>query len=123
MAPRGARLRSSAAAPTSSGSGSGSSGGVGGVDDVGDQAGDVVGAAGLEAGADQLDRGVVRAAGGEDVGEPAVVEDAAGAVAAQQQPVAGLELDVEQVGLGLVDAVERAGGSGCGAGGPGRRPR
>ena len=66
-----------------------SSTGAAAVDDVGDDAGDVVGAAGLEAGAHQLDRGVVGAAGGEDVGEPAVVEDAAGAVAAQQQPVAG----------------------------------
>ena len=81
--------------------------GVAGVEHVGDQAGDVVGAAGLEAGADQLDRGVVRAAAGEDVGEPAVVEHAAGAVAAQQQPVAGLELEHEQVGLEVVDAVDR----------------
>ena len=76
------------------------------VDDVGDDAGDVVGAAGLEAGADQLDGGVVGRAGRQDVGEPAVVEDAAGAVAAEQQPVAGGQVDVEQVGLGLVDAVE-----------------
>ncbi len=81
--------------------------GLGGVDHVGDEAGDVVGAAGVEAGADQLDGRVVGAAAPEDVGQPAVVEDAAGAVAAQQQPVAGLELDVEEVGLGLAHAVER----------------
>ena len=63
-------------------------GAVVGLEDVGDHAGDVVGAAGLEAGADQLDRGVLRAAGGQDVGQPAVVEDAARAVAADQEPVA-----------------------------------
>jgi hypothetical protein len=43
----------------------------------------------------------------EDVGEPVVVEDAAGAVAAEQEPVAGAQLLGEQVGLDLVDAVER----------------
>ncbi len=74
-------------------------------DDVGDQAGDVVGAAGLEGGADQLDGGEVGGAGGEDVGEPPVVERAARAVAAEQDAVPGDQLDVEQVGLGLVDAV------------------
>ena len=35
-----------------------------------------------------------------------VVEHAAAAVAAQQQPVTGGQLDVEQVGLGVVDAVD-----------------
>jgi hypothetical protein len=76
-------------------------------DDVGDDAGDVVGAAGLQAGADQLDRGEVGGAHREDVGEAAVVEDAGGAVAAEQQPVAVGELDHEQVGVGLLHAVER----------------
>src|SRR6478609_4832469 len=82
---------------------------VGGVvgDHVGDQAGDVVGAAGLQAGAHHLDGRVVGAAGAEDVGEPPVVEDAARAVAAQQDPVPDGELDDEQVRLGLVDAVQR----------------
>ena len=40
--------------------------------------------------------------------EPVVVEHPGGAVAAQQQPVAGRELDVEQVGVGLVHPVDRA---------------
>ncbi len=79
---------------------------VGLVDHVGDDAGDVVVGAGLEAGADQLDGGVVGRAHREDVGEPAVVEDAAGAVAAEQQPVAELELDVEEVGVDVVHAVD-----------------
>jgi hypothetical protein len=73
---------------------------------VGDDAGDVVGAAGLEAGPDQLDRGVVGGAGREDVGQPPVVQHAGDAVAAQQQVVTGDQLHLEQVGLGLVDAVE-----------------
>ncbi len=77
------------------------------LDHVGDQAGDVVGAARLEAGAHQLDGREVRAAGAQDVREPAVLEDPARAVAAEQQPVARGELDDEQVRLGLVDAVER----------------
>ena len=36
------------------------------------------------------------------------VEHAGGAVAAEQDPVAGGEIDVEQVGVGLVHAVDRA---------------
>ena len=76
------------------------------LDDVGHDAGDVVAAAGLEAGADHLDHGVVGAAAAEDVGHPGVVEHAAGAVTAEEQPVAGRQVDVEQVGLGLVDAVD-----------------
>ena len=39
--------------------------------------------------ADDLDRGVVRGARAEDVGEPVAVQDARGPVAAQEQPVAG----------------------------------
>ena len=79
---------------------------VGLVDDVDHQAGDVVGGAGLEAGADQLDGGVVGSAHRQDVGEAAVVEHPARAVAAQQQAVAELELHVEQVGVDVVDAVD-----------------
>ena len=81
---------------------------VGGAahDHLGHQAGDVVGAARLEAGADQLDGCVVGRAAGEDVRQPAGLEDAAAAVAAQQQPVAGLEIEDEQVRLELVVAVD-----------------
>ena len=74
--------------------------------DVGDDAGDVVGAAGLEARAHQLDGGVVGGAHREHVGQAAVVEHPAGAVAAKEEAVARHQLEHEQVGLGLVDAVE-----------------
>ena len=77
------------------------------VDDVGHHAGDVVGRAGLEAGPHELDRGVVGRAHRQHVGQPAVVEHPAGAVAAEQQPVAALELEVEQVGVDVVHAVDR----------------
>ena len=103
----GRALRSSAAAPTSSGSAASSSAGSA-VDDVGDDAGDVVGAAGLEAGADQLDRGVVGAArwrGCRRAGRRRATPQAPSLHSSSRSP--RLELDVEQVGLGLVDAVER----------------
>ncbi len=73
---------------------------------VGDHARDVVGRAGLQAGPDQLDGRVVGAAHREDVGDPAVGEHPARAVTAEEQPVAGDQLEHEQVGLGVVDAVE-----------------
>ncbi len=82
---------------------------VGGLVDghVGDHGRDVVGAAGVERGPDQLHGGVVDRTGAEDVGDPGVVEDAGAAVAAQQDPVAGGEVDVEQVRVGLVHPVHR----------------
>ena len=63
--------------------------------------------AGLEAGPHQLDGGVVGGAHRQHVGQPAVVEHAARAVAAEQQPVALLDLEVEEVGVDVVDAVDR----------------
>ena len=51
--------------------------------------------------------GVVGRPGREDVGEPAVVERSGRTVTAQQKPVALGQLDGEQVGIDLVDAVER----------------
>ena len=74
--------------------------------DVGDDAGDVVGAAGLEAGADQLDGREVGRAGAEDVVHPLVGERAAGAVAADEDAVADLGRELEEVGLLVADAVE-----------------
>ena len=75
--------------------------------DLGDDAGDVVAAAGLEAGADELDGGEVGGAAAEDVGHPVVGEEAAGAVAAEEQPVADLDGELEEVGLLVPDAVDR----------------
>jgi hypothetical protein len=77
-----------------------------GADHVGDDAGHVVGAAGLEARPDQLDGGEVGRPGREDVGEPAFVERARGAVAAQQDPVGLGQLDDEEVGVDVVHPVE-----------------
>jgi hypothetical protein len=62
--------------------------------------------AGLETGADQLHGRKVRAAHGQDVGEPDIGEYAARTVAAQQQAIAGDEVEIEEIGLNLVDAVE-----------------
>ena len=77
------------------------------VDDIGHDAGDVVGAARLETGADHLGHRVVGGPTREDVGEAGVVEHPGGAVAAQEEPVACGHSDREQVGLGLVHAVDR----------------
>ena len=79
-----------------------------GLDDIGDDTGDVVAAAGLERGTNQFDRGEVDGAAAEDVGQPVVVEHPGRAVAAEQDPVAGRELDHEEVGVGLVHPVDRA---------------
>ena len=104
--------RFSAAAPTTTGpiaTGAVSSGVLDvGVDHVGDHHGDVVGAARVERLADQLDRGVLDGALAEDRADLLVVEGGVDAVGAEQHPVAEREVDVELVGLGLVDAVDRA---------------
>ena len=57
------------------------------VDDVGDDDGDVVGAAGVERRADQRDGGVVGGALAEEPGEVVVGEHARAAVGAEQDPV------------------------------------
>jgi hypothetical protein len=84
----------------------GALGGAGLVEDVGDQAGDVVGRPGVEGTTDQLDRGEVGGALGEDRAQVVVVEGGGGTVGADEEAVAGLQGDDEQVGLGLVDAVD-----------------
>ena len=76
---------------------------------VGDDAGDVVGAAGLEAGADELDGGVVGRAGGRGCRPSGRrSSDAAGAVAAEQEPVARRRVgESKRSGSLVADAVER----------------
>ena len=68
----------------------GALGGAGLVEDVGDQAGDVVAGAGLERATHQLDGGEVGGALAEDDAQVLVVEGGRGPVGAHEQPVAGL---------------------------------